>query len=186
MIDLVGLTKRFDGFTAVDGVNLCVAAGEVLVLLGPNGAGKTTTVRMLAAILQPTEGHAVVAGFDTRRDPIAVRHRVGILTEQPGLYLRMRGGEYLSFFGSLYGLAPKVREERARRWLDHFDMPEAWDRRGRNPRADLYLRPMAVWGLYLALTGGPAGPAARLEALPPREPGASCPLRRMPEGRRRG
>ncbi|HEC33519.1 MAG TPA: ABC transporter ATP-binding protein [Chloroflexi bacterium] len=129
MIHLEGLSKRFDGFTAVDGVTLSVAPGEILALLGPNGAGKTTTVRMLAAILRPTEGSAVVAGFDTIQDPIAVRRRVGMLTEHPGLYLRMRGGEYLDFFGRVYGLDVRTREQRARRLLEQFSMPEAWDRR---------------------------------------------------------
>ena len=61
MIELDGLTKRFDDFTAVDGVTFSVSQGEILALLGPNGAGKTTTVRMLAAILRPTEGDARVA-----------------------------------------------------------------------------------------------------------------------------
>lgn len=129
MIYLEGLVKRFDDFTAVDGVSFSVNAGEILALLGPNGAGKTTTVRMLAALLAPTEGRAVVAGFDTQKDPIAVRQRVGMLTEHPGLYLRMRGGEYLDFFGRIYGLDQQARQERARRLLAQFDMPEAWDRR---------------------------------------------------------
>ena len=64
MIVADGLTKRFDGFTAVDGVSLTVAHGALLALLGPNGAGKTTTVRMLSAILQPTEGRASINGYD--------------------------------------------------------------------------------------------------------------------------
>ncbi len=129
MVQLEGLTKRFGDFTAVDGVTLSLEAGEILALLGPNGAGKTTTVRMLAAILRPTEGRAVVAGFDTRADGIEVRRRVGMLTEQPGLYLRMRGSEYLHFFGRLYGLDAETRERRGRLLLERFDMPEAWDRR---------------------------------------------------------
>lgn len=129
MIQTEHLTKRFDDFTAVDGVTLTVRPGRILALLGPNGAGKTTTVRMLAAILMPTEGRAEVAGYDTRRDPVAVRRQVGLLTEQPGLYLRMIGGEYLEFFGRLYGLDPETCRRRAREWLDRFAMPEAWDRR---------------------------------------------------------
>jgi ABC-2 type transport system ATP-binding protein len=129
MIQTERLTKRFDDFTAVNGVTLTVRPGRILALLGPNGAGKTTTVRMLAAILTPTEGRAVIAGHDTRQDPIAVRRQVGLLTEQPGLYLRMYGGEYLEFFGRLYGLNPDTCRRRAREWLDRFAMPEAWDRR---------------------------------------------------------
>lgn len=129
MVRAEGLTKRFNGFTAVDGVSFSVAPGEIVALLGPNGAGKTTTVRMLAALLRPTQGYAVVAGFDTHQDPIGVRRRVGMLTEHPGLYLRMRGGEYLDFFGRIYGLDGPTRVQRARRLLEQFAMPEAWDRR---------------------------------------------------------
>jgi ABC-2 type transport system ATP-binding protein len=129
MIELNGLTKQFDGFTAVDGVTLTVAAGEILALLGPNGAGKTTTVRMLAAILRPTSGQACVAGYDVVEHPREVRRRVGLLTEHPGLYLRMRGQEYLDFFGRLMGLDAAECRCRARELLARFGMPEAWDRR---------------------------------------------------------
>jgi len=129
MIEAEGLTKRFDDFVAVDRLSLSVAPGEILALLGPNGAGKTTTVRMLAAILRPTAGRAVVGGHDVIREPQAVRRSVGVLTEYPGLYLRMRGGEYLDFFGRLYGLDAEARHRRARRLLDQLGMPEAWDRR---------------------------------------------------------
>jgi ABC-2 type transport system ATP-binding protein len=104
MIELIGLTKRFDSFTAVDEATLSVAPGEILALLGPNGAGKTTTVRMLAAILRPTAGEARVAGYSVTEQPREVRRRVGVLTEHPGLYLRMEGGEYLDFYGRLMGL----------------------------------------------------------------------------------
>jgi len=129
MIELVGLTKRFDNFTAVEGVTLSVASGEILALLGPNGAGKTTTVRMLAAILRPTAGQAFVAGYGVTEHPREVRRRVGLLTEHPGLYLRMRGKEYLDFFGRLMGLSADERGRRANELLARFGMSEAWDRR---------------------------------------------------------
>ncbi|MFQ6099868.1 MAG: ATP-binding cassette domain-containing protein [Anaerolineae bacterium] len=129
MIELFDLTKRFDGFTAVDGVTLSVASGEILALLGPNGAGKTTTVRMLAAILRPTAGQAFVAGYSVTECPQEIRRRVGLLTEHPGLYLRMRGEEYLDFFGRLMGLSSDERKRRARELLAYFGMSEAWDQR---------------------------------------------------------
>jgi ABC-2 type transport system ATP-binding protein len=129
MIELTGLTKRFDDFVAVDQVTLSVAPGEILALLGPNGAGKTTTVRMLAAILRPTAGQAFVAGYSVTEYPQEVRRRVGLLTEHPGLYLRMKGEEYLDFFGRLMGLNDDEREHRAKELLARFGMPEAWDRR---------------------------------------------------------
>jgi len=129
MIELMDLTKRFDEFTAVDRVTLSVAPGEILALLGPNGAGKTTTVRMLGGILRPTAGRAVIVGYDVVENPREVRGQIGLLTEQPGLYLRMRGREYLAFFGNLMGLNPRQSERRARELLEGFGMPEAWERR---------------------------------------------------------
>ena len=129
MIELDGLTKQFDGFTAVDGVTLSVAPGEILALLGHNGAGKTTTVRMLAAILRPTAGQAFVAGHNVAEQPGEVRRQVGLLTEHPGLYLRMKGREYLDFFGRLMGVDAGERERRARELLERFGMLEARERR---------------------------------------------------------
>jgi len=129
MIEATGLVKVFDDFTAVEDVTLTVQPGEILALLGPNGAGKTTTVRMLSAILSPTAGEALVAGYSVNESPQEVRRRVGLLTEHPGLYLRMRGGAYLDFFGRLLMLDPVLRERRAKALLGRFGMPEAWDRR---------------------------------------------------------
>jgi len=129
MIELRGLTKRFDDFTAVDGVTLSVASGEILALLGPNGAGKTTTVRMLAAILAPTSGQAFIDGCSVVEAPREVRRRVGLLTEHPGLYLRMRGDNYLDFFGRLMGLPTGERRRRASALLDQFGMLAAAERR---------------------------------------------------------
>lgn len=124
MIVTDALTKRFNGFTAVDAFTLHVRAGEVVVLLGPNGAGKTTTVRMLAAVLKPTSGRATVAGFDTVRDARMARQHVGVLTEMPGLYLRMTALPYLDFFGQLWGLSPRQRAERSEFLLRRFVMWE--------------------------------------------------------------
>jgi ABC-2 type transport system ATP-binding protein len=122
IIEAVGLTKRFGNFTAVDAIDLLVPEGEVLALLGPNGAGKTTTVRMLASILRPTLGSARVAGYDTVHDAQKVRQLVGLLTEFPGLYLRMRGDEYLEFFGELQGLPRHVRSRQIERLLARFEL----------------------------------------------------------------
>jgi len=123
------LTKEFDGFTAVEDVNLHVAAGQILVLLGPNGAGKTTTIRMLASILRPTRGRVVIAGFDASVDPVAVRRSVGLLTEHHGLYTRMRAREYLRFFGRAYGVARPEADRRADELLERYDLGESAGRR---------------------------------------------------------
>ncbi len=129
MIETIDLTKQFDDFIAVDGVDLSVREGEVLALLGPNGAGKTTTVRMLASILKPTAGWARIAGYDTVRDARLVRQMIGLLTEFPGLYLRMRGLEYLDFFGQLQGLSSAQRAERSEYLLKRFELWGACNQR---------------------------------------------------------
>jgi ABC-2 type transport system ATP-binding protein len=128
-IETRGLTKRFGEFTAVAGVDLRVASGEVLVLLGPNGAGKTTTTRMLASILPPTSGEARVAGLDVVTQASEVRRRVGLLTEHHGLYTRMRAGEYLAFFGEMYGLAGAEAHRRGQELLEQIGMPDVARRR---------------------------------------------------------
>jgi ABC-2 type transport system ATP-binding protein len=129
MIEAQELTKDFDGFRAVDSVSINVAAGSVLALLGPNGAGKTTTVRMLTSILAPTAGWARVAGFDVIQEPEQVRARVGVLTEQHGLYERMKGVEYLDFFGRVYHLPANMRRKRALDLLERFGLTFALDKR---------------------------------------------------------
>ncbi|MGB7538686.1 MAG: ABC transporter ATP-binding protein [Anaerolineales bacterium] len=129
MIEASGLTKHYERVTAVDGLTLRVGQGEILALLGPNGAGKTTTTRMLAGILRPNAGGARVAGFDILTETENVRAAVGVLTEQHGLYSRMRCGEYLDFFGALYGLTPARRRDRARTLLRELRLEvdsDAW------------------------------------------------------------
>ena len=129
MLELEHLTKRFDAILAVDQVSLTVSAGEILALVGPNGAGKTTTVRMLSAILKPTAGKARVAGYDTVTQASDVRRNVGLLTESPGLYMRMSGREYLDFFGEIRGLSVSKRGERIHDLADWFHISEMLDRR---------------------------------------------------------
>ncbi len=122
MIDTEDLSKHFEEFIAVDGINLHVSAGEVLALLGPNGSGKTTTVRMLTSILRPSRGKAWVAGYDVVQQEEQVRASVGVLTEHHGLYARMPADEYLDFFGQLYGLDADTRQRRADRMLNEFGL----------------------------------------------------------------
>ena len=129
MIRTQHLTKRFDAFTAVDSLTLDIQQGELLALLGPNGAGKTTTVRMLSSILKPTEGSAEVAGLDVVKDADQVRRKVGMLTEQPGLYSRSTGLEYLIFFGRLYGMSDADIKARGLALFDRFAMPNTAQRR---------------------------------------------------------
>ena len=129
MIEAEQLNKQFDDFTAVHNISLHVRAGELVALLGPNGAGKTTTVRMLGAILRPTSGRARINGFDVVTQADQVRRSIGMLNEQPGLYGRMTGLEYLLFYGRLYGLVDDDIKQRSRAAYARFGMSGTEERR---------------------------------------------------------
>jgi ABC-2 type transport system ATP-binding protein len=122
MIRARGLCRRFGEVVAVDDVSLSVPEGTILALLGPNGAGKTTTVRLLAGLLAPTAGQATVAGYDVRTAPAAVRARVGLVTDSPGLYDQMTPAAYLDFFGRVYGLDRATCLRRTDELLGLFDL----------------------------------------------------------------
>ncbi len=107
-----GLTKKFGDFTAVDHISFSIKRGEIFGFLGPNGAGKTTTIRMLLGLLRPTEGRALVLGFDSQRETEEVRKRIGYMTQKFSLYQDLTVVENLRFYGSVYGLKGKELEER--------------------------------------------------------------------------
>lgn len=129
MIETHELSKDFGDFRAVDSLSLKVESGEVMAMLGPNGAGKTTTVRMMTSILKPSFGWAKVAGFSVLDQPELVRSNVGVLTEQHGLYERMKGLEYLDFFGRVYRLSSQDRKKRSLSLMKRFGLGDALDKR---------------------------------------------------------
>lgn len=129
MIEAQRLTKYFGEFLAVNDITFSVEPGNVFAILGPNGAGKTTTIRMLTSILVPTSGTASVAGYDVVTHPSQVRASVGVLTEQHGLYERMRGLEYLDFFARVYRLDASQREKRSRQLMERFGLGDAIGKR---------------------------------------------------------
>jgi ABC-2 type transport system ATP-binding protein len=113
-VETHNLTRRFGDLVAVNRVNMEIPAGELFGLLGPNGAGKTTLVRLLTTLLRPSEGTAIICGYDVHKNPLQVRQRVGALPQEPCLYRDLSGEEHLKFFGRLYGV-PDF--ERRRRYL---------------------------------------------------------------------
>jgi len=102
VIEVRDVTRRFGSFTALSHASFVVAGGEIVALLGPNGAGKTTASRIIAGILAPTEGDAMVDGISVRDDPDRVRGRIGLVTDSPSLYERMTLRAYLVYFARLY------------------------------------------------------------------------------------
>jgi ABC-2 type transport system ATP-binding protein len=102
IIETFGLSRHFERTAAVEDLTLAVEAGEVLGFLGPNGAGKTTTIRMLAGMIAPTKGHAIVAGHRTERNVEQLHEVIGMLTQTPGLYDRLSARRNLEYFASFY------------------------------------------------------------------------------------
>jgi ABC-2 type transport system ATP-binding protein len=121
MIAISNLVKRYGSFTAVDGISLQVAAGEIHGFLGPNGAGKTTTLRMIAGLLQPTSGRITVNGHDMAADPVQAKASLGFIPDRPFIYEKLTAAEFLRFHGGLYGLNGDV-DTRVREMLDLFEL----------------------------------------------------------------
>jgi ABC-2 type transport system ATP-binding protein len=127
VIQTHGLTRYYGDLLAVNHLDLTVEEGELLAFLGPNGAGKTTTIRMLTGLIRPTEGSAVIDGYDVVREPLAVKERVGVVPQRSNLYAELSLRDNLIFCGKLYGLPRRQRQERAEALLHEFDLAERAD-----------------------------------------------------------
>jgi ABC-2 type transport system ATP-binding protein len=112
MILVQDLVKKYGAFTAVDGVSLEVAQGEIHGFLGPNGAGKTTTIRIIAGLLKPTRGRIVIDGHDLAREPEAAKSALGFIPDRPFLYEKLTAAEFLRFHAGLYGLEAQAVQGR--------------------------------------------------------------------------
>jgi ABC-2 type transport system ATP-binding protein len=123
------LTKSFDGRTALDHVDLDIATGTVLALLGPNGAGKTTMVRILATLIRPDAGTAIVAGHDLLDDPAGVKRQVSLTGQFVAVDEVLTGRENLEMMGRLLHLSRPRARRRADELLAEFDLADAGDRR---------------------------------------------------------
>ncbi len=111
IVEVSGVTKRFGDVTAVDGVSLDIAEGEIFGLLGPNGAGKTTAISMISCLLAPDEGDIRVAGHSVIGGSIGVRRALGIVPQEIALYPTLTAAENLRFWGRMYGLSGKALDE---------------------------------------------------------------------------
>lgn len=121
-LEAIGLSKRYNGITAVDGVSFRVGAGEVYGYLGPNGSGKSTTVKMLTGFLEPSAGHILLDGRDIRADLIGFRRQLGYVPEEPHLYPYLSGKEYLELVGRLRSLPERLLGEKADSLLELFSL----------------------------------------------------------------
>jgi ABC-2 type transport system ATP-binding protein len=124
MISCHNLTRRFGDFTAVDQVSFEIPSGMICALLGPNGAGKSTLMKMLTGLLDPSSGDASVAGFDVRKEPLAVKRASGILPESLGLFDALTIDEHLLLSGPIYGLSTTETRTRADQLLHVLGLDE--------------------------------------------------------------
>jgi ABC-2 type transport system ATP-binding protein len=128
VIRATGLVKTYGTTHALDGLDLAVPEGTVTALLGPNGAGKTTAVRILATLLEADAGSAQVAGIDVRKNPGAVRAKIGLSGQYAAVDEYLTGYENLEMVGRLYGLGRRRSNERARELLEQFALADSADR----------------------------------------------------------
>ncbi|HEY3247501.1 MAG TPA: ABC transporter ATP-binding protein [bacterium] len=120
----VDLTRRFDGFMAVDHVSFEIRPGEIWGFLGPNGAGKSTTIRMLCGILDPSEGRADVLGFDVRTHPEEIKARIGYMSQRFSLWSDLTVRENLQFYAGIYGLDRAESQRAIQTWLERTGLAE--------------------------------------------------------------
>jgi len=118
------LTRRFGALTAVDCIDLQVAAGQFFGFLGPNGAGKSTTIKMLTGLLAPTSGRMQLLGLDFAAHPVEVKRQIGVVPEGMGLFERLTGTEYLQFVGRMYGLDLPTTRQRSEELLDFMQLAD--------------------------------------------------------------
>ena len=122
MIAVDNLVKRYGNFTAVDGISLSVAPGQIHGFLGPNGAGKTTSIRIIAGLLKPTAGRVTVNGHDLAREPEQAKASLGFIPDRPFIYEKLTAGEFLRFHAGLYGMSDRDIEARIKEMLEIFEL----------------------------------------------------------------
>lgn len=129
MIEVTKLSKSFGPVEAVRDVSFDAPNGKITGLLGPNGAGKSTTMRMIAGVLKPDGGRALVDGIDVQADRVRAQKRLGVLPDKRGLYQRLTSRENIAYYGRLHGLNGAELEQRVDYLLDLLDMEEIAERR---------------------------------------------------------
>ncbi|HPC15124.1 MAG TPA: ABC transporter ATP-binding protein [Candidatus Hydrogenedentes bacterium] len=127
MILTENLTKRFGGKAAVDCLNLRIPPGEFFCFLGPNGAGKTTTIKMLTGLLHPSEGRAVIGGYDIQQDPVEAKRVIGYVPDSPFLYEKLTGREFMRFVAGLYRLPDSHVMKQGEHLLELFGIRHVGD-----------------------------------------------------------
>ncbi|MCD6531478.1 ABC transporter ATP-binding protein [bacterium] len=127
LLEIKNFTKRYGDVVAVDNLNLSVDRGELFGFLGPNGAGKTTTIKTIVGLLRPDEGQITIGGYDIVAQPEQAKRLIGYIPDNPYIYDRLTGREFLELVGSLYGMDKKLIQERIEFLFDLFGIEEWGD-----------------------------------------------------------
>ena len=125
MLQIKNIVKKFGSFTAVNGINVHIKQGELYGFLGQNGAGKTTTIKMIAGVYAPTFGSISINGIDISKDPVKAKLQIGYVPDQPYLYDKLTGREFLYFSGGLYNLDKKIIQHKIDELVDVLNI-ESW------------------------------------------------------------
>jgi ABC-2 type transport system ATP-binding protein len=122
MIQIRSLSKHFGPLKAVDRLDLDIQQGEFFAFLGPNGAGKTTTIKMLAGLLRPTAGTAIVGGYDVQKQPEQAKSQLAYVPDFPFTYDKLTAIEFMQFVGDIFGIEPALIEKRIESLFDRFHL----------------------------------------------------------------
>ncbi|MGI6372297.1 MAG: ABC transporter ATP-binding protein [Caldicoprobacterales bacterium] len=127
MIEIKNLSKSYNkgAVKAVEDLNLHVKPGEIFGFLGPNGAGKTTTIKMMVGLLIPDKGTISIAGYDNAKNPLEAKQNIGYVPDNPDVYDRLTGMEYLNLMADVYKVSVEDRRERINYFLDMFNLTDA-------------------------------------------------------------
>ncbi|MFP4467186.1 MAG: ABC transporter ATP-binding protein [Candidatus Goldiibacteriota bacterium] len=120
MIEISGLAKNYGGFKAVDNLDLKAGKGEIFGFLGPNGAGKTTTIKMMTGLIRPDAGKVCIDGICLDKDPIEYKKKFALIPDNPYMFEKLRGIEYIEFIANIYGVSKTDFEERLREYSEVF------------------------------------------------------------------
>ena len=124
MIEIKHVTKTFGSKKAVDDLDLTIPTGEIIGFIGPNGAGKTTTIKMMTGVLNPDEGDILINGKSIQKEPLEAKRQFGLVPDNPDMFLRLKGIEYLNFMGDIYDVDAQQRQQRIETMAETFEIKD--------------------------------------------------------------
>lgn len=124
MIEIKHVTKTFGSKKAVDDLDLTIPTGEIIGFIGPNGAGKTTTIKMMTGVLNPDEGDILINGKSIQKEPLEAKRQFGLVPDNPDMFLRLKGIEYLNFMGDIYDVDAQQRQQRIETMAEIFEIKD--------------------------------------------------------------